>query len=150
LFRWSSGLPFTVGTGLGFWPTNWELTSAAIMNGPRPGTGTFKDSGGDPNVFKDPAAALQAFRFSHPGESGQRNELRGPGVFGIDAGLSKSWKIYEDQSLKFSWEAFNITNSVRFDAASGNALLANSTSFGKFIHTLSQKRVMQFSLRYNF
>jgi hypothetical protein len=149
LLRWSSGLPFTINPGLGFWATNWELTSAAVMNGPRPKTGTFNVNG-QPNVFKDPATAIQSFRLAFPGESGQRNEVRGPGIFGIDAGLGKSWKIAESQALKFSWEVFNATNSVRFDAASGNASLANSTSFGNFIQTLSQKRVMQFSLRYSF
>ena len=119
------------------------------MNGPRPKTGTFNVNG-QPNVFKDPATAIQSFRLAFPGESGQRNEVRGPGIFGIDAGLGKSWKIAESQALKFTWEVFNATNSVRFDAASGNASLANSTSFGNYIQTLSQKRVMQFSLRYSF
>ena len=126
-----------------------ELTSAAVMNGPRPKTGTFNVNG-QPNVFKDPATAIQSFRLAFPGESGQRNEVRGPGIFGLDTGLAKSWKITESQALKFTWEVFNATNSVRFDAASGNASLANSSSFGNYIQTLSQKRVMQFSLRYSF
>jgi hypothetical protein len=150
LYRWSSGLPFTIGSGLGFWPTNWELTSSAVMNGAKPSTGKFTDSDGDPNVFKDFTNAINSFRFAFPGESGQRNELRGPGIFDIDLGVAKAWKITESQSLRFSWETFNLTNSVRFDAASGNGSLANNTSFGKFIKTLSTPRVMQFSLRYNF
>ena len=152
LTRWSSGLPFTVGPGLGFWATNWELTSSAVLNGPRPKTGAFIVNG-QPNVFKDPATAIQAFRFAYPGESGQRNELRGPGIFGLDIGLGKSWKITESQALKFTWEVFNATNSVRFDAAGSagnNDNISNSTSFGNYILTLSQKRVMQFSLRYSF
>jgi len=149
LLRWSSGLPFTVGPGLGFWGTNWELTSSAVLNGTRPKTGTFIVNG-EPNVFKDPATAINAFRFAEPGESGQRNEIRGPGIFGLDTGIGKSWKIAESQAVKFSWEVFNATNAVRFDAASGNLSLANSTSFGNYIQTLSQKRVMQFSLRYTF
>jgi hypothetical protein len=150
LFRWSSSLPFSIGPGLGFWATNWELTSAAILNGPAPKTGSFIDKDGDPNVFKDFTSAINSFRFSHPGESGQRNELRGPGIFGIDLGVGKVWRINDAQSVRFSWETFNLTNSVRFDAASGNGSLANGTSFGKFIKTLSEKRVMQFSLRYSF
>src|SRR5713101_5549043 len=152
LTRWSSGLPFTVGPGLGFWATNWELTSSAVLNGPRPKTGAFIVNG-QPNVFKDPATAIQAFRFAYPGESGQRNELRGPGIFGLDIGLGKSWKITELQALKFTWEVFNATNSVRFDAAGSagnNDNISNSTSFGNYIQTLSLKRVMQFSLRYSF
>src|SRR5207244_4013725 len=76
LFRWSSSLPFTIGPGLGFWATNWELTSSAILSGPSPKTGSFIDKDGDPNVFKDFTTAINSFRFSHPGESGQRNEIR--------------------------------------------------------------------------
>jgi hypothetical protein len=149
LTRWSSGLPFTIGPGLGFWATNWELTSSAVLSGPRPKTGTTLVNG-QPNVFKDPATAIQAFRFAYPGESGQRNNLRGQGIFGLDTGLGKSWKITESQAVKFTWEVFNATNSVRFDAANANATISNSTSFGNHTKTLSEKRVMQFSLRYSF
>jgi hypothetical protein len=150
LFRWSSGYPFGVGPGLGFWPTNWELTSNLLQLGALPKTGTFTDRDGDPNVFKVGPDAEKAFRFAHPGETGQRNILRGPGSFGVDMGLSKAWKIGESQSVKFSWETFNITNSVRFDVATLSASKANSTSFGKFNSTLTKPRVMQFALRYSF
>ena len=68
-------------------------------------------------MFPNRSAAIAAFRDPFPGEGGQRNELRGPGYFGIDAGLDKDWKIREGQTLSFAWEAFNITNAVRFDAA---------------------------------
>jgi hypothetical protein len=114
---------------------------------------------GDPNLFQNPAAATQGFRFAYPGESGQRNTLRGPGYFGIDLGLAKSWKISESQLVKFSWETFNVTNTTRFDVGSlqaggnnggGNLAFTSSTSFGKFTSTLTKPRVMQFALRYTF
>ncbi|MGA7755521.1 MAG: carboxypeptidase-like regulatory domain-containing protein [Candidatus Sulfotelmatobacter sp.] len=153
LWRWSSGYPFTVGSGFG-WATNFELESAAILNGPAPKTGTFKIGGNTPNVFQNPATALTAFRQSFPGESGQRNELIGPGTFNIDASLSKSWNITETQVVKFTWETFNITNTPRFDVGTmqlnGNNSISNSTSFGNFSSTLSQQRVMEFALRYSF
>ena len=152
LFRWTSGFPFGVGPGLGFWATNWELTSGAFQTAPAK-TGVFVDSNGDPNVFKNFGAATNSFRFAFPGESGQRNELRGPGFFSIDLGIGKTWKFTESQGLTFRAEAFNISNSVRFDVATAtinNLSLANSTNFGKFISTLSSPRVMQFSLRYSF
>ncbi|HZP63009.1 MAG TPA: carboxypeptidase-like regulatory domain-containing protein [Terriglobales bacterium] len=153
LFRWSSGLPFTIGPGLGFWATNWQLTSAAVLNGSAPKTGTFIDSGGNPNVFKDPAAAVSAFRFAYPGESGQRNELRGPGYFGIDSSLSKSWKIQESKELTFRWEVFNVTNSVRFDVGTmsfNNASISTASTFGRYTQTLTRPRIMQFALRFAF
>ena len=87
-----------------------------------------------------------------PGEAGQRNIFRGPGYFGIDAGLAKTWNFSEGKTLKFSWEVFNVTNSVRFDAAGSlvNQDLVDITGFGKFNQSLTRPRVMQFSLRFAF
>jgi hypothetical protein len=153
LARWTSGFPTTIETFTSF-PTNWYLPSTAILNGPKPRTGAFIDQNGNPDLFKDPIAAQGAFRYSLPGESGQRNELRGPGFFGIDSGLSKSWPFTESQSLKFSWEVFNVTNAVRFDVAplpqTTGQLDATSAVFGSFTSTLTKPRVMQFALRYSF
>jgi len=151
LFHWSSGLPFSVFPGDG-WPTNYDLTGEAVEIGNPGKIGVYRDSSGNPTMFKNADAARAAFRDPFPGEGGQRNELRGPGYFGIDAGLDKDWKIREGQTLSFAWEAFNITNSVRFDAAlSSNQFdLTSSTNFGAYSSTLTQPRVMQFMLRYTF
>ena len=153
LARWTSGFPTTVETFTSF-PTNWELPSAAILVAAKPQTGVFFDASGNPRLFKDPAAAQSAFRYSYPGESGQRNELRGPGYFGIDTALSKSWRIVESQTLKFSWNVYNLTNSVRFDVAplpQTTGQLDNPASiFGLFSSTLTKPRVMEFALRYTF
>lgn len=153
LARWTSGFPTTIETFTSF-PTNWELPSAAILNGPKPKTGAFIDPDGNPNLFQNAAAAQGDFRYSYPGESGQRNELRGPGYFGIDSGLSKKWPITESQSLKFSWEVFNVTNAVRFDVATlpqtTGQLDQPADAFGSYSSTLTKPRVMQFALRYSF
>jgi Carboxypeptidase regulatory-like domain len=165
LSRWSSGYPFTVAEGFG-WATNFELESAAILDGTKPKTGSFivpeANGGTGPNAFKDPGiadptnpnAAPAQFRASFPGESGERNELRGPGTFNLDVALSKSWNITESQAIKFTWENFNLTNSPRFDVGtmqlSGNNSISNSTNFGNFLSTLSNPRVMEFALRYTF
>ena len=64
--------------------------------------------------------------------------LRGPGYFGIDTGLAKQCSITEQQKLTFSWEVFNVTNSVRFDAAnSSNAFDLSSPGFGVHSSTLT-------------
>src|SRR5215467_827441 len=164
LWRWSTGYPFSVYPFYS-WPTNWDLESNAILVGKKPKTGQFivQQAGGGtgPNVFQnpgitnstDPNAAVNQFRDAYPGESGQRNELRGPGSFNIDTGLSKEWKITESQNLNVRWEVFNVTNSVRFDA--GNIQNVNNytdspSSFGNFINTLFKPRVMQLSARYTF
>jgi hypothetical protein len=58
----------------------------------------------------------------------------------------------ETRLLRFSWEVFNVTNSVRFDAANAvdNEDLVDITGFGKFQRTLTTPRVMQFSIRFAF
>ena len=151
LVHWTSGLPFSVEPG-GGWPTNWEWEGLAIQTGNTGGVGRFTDSNGDPNMFKNVNTAIGAFRFPYPGESGQRNELRGPGFFDVDASLGKSWAISEQQKLELRWDVFNVTNAVRFDAAASavNEALTDIGSFGKYQSTLTKPRVMQLSLRYTF
>jgi carboxypeptidase family protein len=157
LWRWSSGYPFSISPGYG-WATNFELESAEILQGPKPQSGKFILGGTTPNVFSNPtngdASAIAQFRAAFPGESGQRNELRGPGTFNIDMALSKSWNITEAQSIKFTWENFNLTNSPRFDVGTmqlnGNNAVTSSASFGNFSSTLSNPRVMEFAVRYTF
>ncbi len=164
LFRWSTGYPFSIFSPV--YPTNWELNSAAVLVGKRPASGSFivqGVNGPTPNVFKDPYnltnandpnQAILQFRDPYPGESGQRNNFRGPGTFNIDTGLSKSWNITEAQAIKFGWQVFNITNTPRFDVGTMqldfNNLTSNSSLFGNFASTLSNARVMEFSLRYSF
>lgn len=164
LYRWSTGYPFSIFSPV--YPVNWELNSAAVLVGQRPQTGSFMVQGVNgptPNVFKDPYnlansndpnQAILQFRDPYPGESGQRNNFRGPGTFNIDSGLSKSWNITEAQLLKFSWEVYNVTNTPRFDVGTMqlnfNNLTSNSTLFGNFSSTLSNARVMEFALRYSF
>ncbi len=161
LYRWTSGFPFSVLAGNG-WATDFELEGTSFVVGAKPKTGVYIDQDGDPNVFKNaqsltcacyPASAGNVnFRATYAGEAGQRNNFRGPGYFGIDSGLSKTWNFSEARLLKFSWEVFNITNSVRFDAAGSviNQDLVDITSFGKYNAELTSPRVMQFSLRFAF
>jgi hypothetical protein len=161
LYRWTSGFPFSVEAGNG-WSTNFELQGSSVLTGPKLKTGVFKDSSGNPTVFQNPQSITCAcspgsagntnFRATLPGEAGQRNIFRGPGYFGVDAGLSKMWNVTEDKTLRFSWEVFNVTNSVRFDAAGSliGQSLVSITGFGIFNTQLTSPRVMQYSLRFAF
>lgn len=69
-----------------------------MLLGAAPKTGTYIDNG-NPKVFQAGTGAVSAFRFAHPGESGQRNDLR-PGYFGIDMSLAKLWKVDDAQSIR--------------------------------------------------
>jgi hypothetical protein len=120
---------------------------------------------GAPFAFPDPTAVvagvqvtpdvpttLTPMRFAYPGEAGSRNNFRGQGYFEIDTGVAKSWKVRENMNLKFAWEVFNLTNSVRFDTNTNTSLDNGSDdgSFGLYRRTLTVPRVQQFSLRFSF
>jgi hypothetical protein len=153
--RWTSGFPFSIDGGQR-WPTDWFLTGVAQMTA-KPKTGTYKKAG-SVNVFADPAAAQQDFTLPLPGGVGSRNVLRGNGYADWDMSLYKSWKMpyRESHSLQFRWDVFNVTNLTRFNAQSvgSSALLTSLTqsqdNFGAYTSLLTQPRVMQFALRYEF
>ena len=162
LARWTTGFPFTVSNGFDF-PTNWQLTGNGVLAGARPRTGAFTDCAGDMSAFAFTGQSCSGgasttasnsinstWRFPFPGESGDRNNFRGPGYFGIDMAIRKAWKFTERQNLAFSWEVFNITNSVRFDAANTFPAIDTAGSFGTYANTLTRPRVMEFALRFSF
>jgi hypothetical protein len=153
LVRWTTGFPFTVLNGYN-WATNWNLSGNANQIGPVK-TGVYHDPA-DPsivNVFANGANAQSSFSEPFPGQAGQRNNLRGPGFFGLDMGLSKSWTMpwSEGQALQFRWEVFNVLNAVRFDPLSIQPTVdLSGSSFGQYTRLATNPRVMQFALRYQF
>jgi hypothetical protein len=160
IWRQSSGLPSGVQNGFA-WPTNWQVAPWATQVGVVPPAQTTKNApaagaGGvpGPNIFTDPAAAVAAYDLTLPGETGQRNGVRGDGYFTIDVGLGKQFKLFtvkdHPHTLQFRAEAFNVTNSVRFDVGSINMTLGDPGNFGKYTDVLTRPRVMQFSARYEF
>jgi Carboxypeptidase regulatory-like domain len=163
LARLTSGFPVTVDNG-GQYPTNYQLEGHADQLC-TVSTGTYYTGPNNngigstaPNLFSNGINAANCFGYAFPGETGARNNLRGPGFFGVDLGLAKRWKMpwSDGQSLQFRWEVFNVTNSVRFDVQSANAYeggsLANgnSANFGNYSGTLTNPRIVQFALRYEF
>ena len=158
LGRWTSGLPFgLIEPG---WTTNWELQAWAVKTAPVKVRKHMQN--GLPQVFDDPQAISEGvtsgspIRLPYPGEAGMRNAFRGDGVFNIDSSMSKSWSLGERAKMKFAWEVYNVTNSVRFDDEGavteplGNAL--TYPGFGFYSTTLGSHtfRRMQFGLRVDF
>jgi len=162
--RYNSGLPIQTPFDASRWATNWNVQSNGVRVRPLQSAPT---SNGSPNVFGNAKAALASFRNARPGEVGDRNVLRGPGYFTLDAGLSKTFNLpWEGHTLQFRWEVFNVTNTQYFD---GNTIadlglprdpylrnLDPGPDFGRFTSTQSPLnetkagRVMQFALRYQF
>jgi hypothetical protein len=151
--RWTSGLPFSIGEG--GYTTDWEIGSYSVRVGPL-AANTVKSAKNIPNAFVNASSVVSStttggpyIRLPYPGEAGMRNAYRGDGYFDVDASLSKPFQITEKQNLRFTWEVFNVSNSVRFNTRN---LTTNptSSSFGNYSATLTTARRMQFSLRYAF
>ena len=155
IIRWSSGLPFSVSEP--GWTTDWQIESNGVVTGP---VKTKKQVlNGSPQVFADPSGINSGtttgspIRLPYPGEAGERNNFRGDGWFGIDSGLNKTWKLGEYGALKFDWQVFNVTNSVRFNSNTAVPYLGaqlTSGSLGSYSAMQNAPRRMQFGLRYDF
>src|SRR5262249_49948546 len=105
IFRMTSGLITSVVEGVG-WPTTWccqgyathtgaAVTQDTTKNAPAPGIAGKPG----PNLFPNPSAAFAAYGWTMPGGVGERNGVRGDGAFGIDASLSKRFKINDQHSV---------------------------------------------------
>jgi hypothetical protein len=64
--------------------------------------------------------------------------------------LSKYFHITERAKAQLRWETFNVTNTVRYDVHTVGNRLDQPTPFGKYMQTLTNPRVMQFALRFEF
>src|SRR5215471_21326904 len=173
IFRWNSGLPVGSPFGSGRWPTNWEISSFMVRT-QDVSTTQDKNAKGGPNLFADPLAAFTSWRDAMPGEGGDRNVLRLPGYFDIDAGLYKTFHITERHSLTLRWETYNVTNTQRLTSPSGfginpidpflqgqfrlGAITANNLPATFGVLSSTQKplgeskagRIMQFAIRWQF
>ena len=165
ILRWNSGAPTGALRPFAFqrWATNWQISSGMVAV--RPVSTSFGDVNGEPNMFADPTAVFQSFRDPKPGEAGDRNTLRFPGYFSLDAGLHKTFRMpWEGHALAFRWEVFNVTNTQRLTGFNGTGLNtdpfvfggAPPPGFGQFTATQAPLgetkagRLMQFGLRYVF
>jgi hypothetical protein len=159
VYRWNSGLPISSPFDAQQWATNWNVQS----NGTAIRPVDFGVVRSTQNAFTNPQAAFNSFRNARPGETGQRNNFRGPGYSTLDLGLSKSWTMpwSEKHQFQFRVEVFNVTNTQYFspdnftrttyglpqDPETGSA----SSSFGKIYTSIQgSPRFFQFGFRYSF
>lgn len=161
ILRVTSGFPFDIQNCRSCWPTNWQLQGNTQYTDLRAVRGllgrTLNKVAGYPSPFTDPEKVLAYLRYSYPGESGQRNRLRGDGYFAWDVGLGKAFTMpYKDtHQLRFRWEIFNLTNTAKFNVANGIYIRDFASTFGSYTSTYSgcdnaAGRCMQMSLRYEF
>jgi len=150
----TTGFTTSIGDG-GNWPTDWQLTPNASQIGPSPIQRTTRNgTNGGPNIFADAKAALASYDFTLRGESGQRNGIRGDGLFSVDLGVGKRFMLFSvkdhPHTLQIRGEAFNVSNTVRFDPATIQAQIDTPSTFGNYTTVLGSSRVIQFTARYEF
>ena len=95
-------------------------------------------------AWLNPAAFAQAPTGTY-GTMGARN-VRGPRSIRIDMGLTRAFRIRENNSLEFRAEAFNVPNLVNYGAPN---LTLTSGSFGQIL-SATDPRIMQLALKYVF
>ena len=153
IWSWHSG--FAVGTTTGSFPVsnfyNGLSGAPAVLTGNLSALGSsIHNANGNLQFFANPTNAVAAFANPLGGQNGNRNDLRGPTYWTVDARLGKDIKMpwSERQKLQFFAEAFNIFNHENFVDPNTNI---NSALFGALTVTRGEgARQMQFALRYEF
>jgi hypothetical protein len=157
--RWTTGFPVSVFQGY-VWPTNWDEMGWSDLTGAPIHTGTTINSG-VPNIFKDASlwqssgckcGSRLGFDYAFPGESGNRNPIRGDGYVSTDMNLSKQWRIphTERHTFELRWSVFNVFNNTKFDAYSMQDEWDVPSTFGNYTKTLTNPRSMEFAGIYQF
>jgi hypothetical protein len=76
--------------------------------------------------------------------------INAPGRYNWDLALTKDFHFYERHMIQFRGEAFNLPNSVSFDATSGGIKTTfDGNAFGQ-VTRATPARQLQFALRYQF
>jgi hypothetical protein len=146
IYRFSSGQPLSILSGLdqalnGF---SQQRGNQVLPNG---GSLTQGQSCATVNcVSWLNTAAFQQPALGTVGNLGTFNVL-GPHFFQFDVALSRQFRILEGQRLEVRAEAFNLTNSVRFN--NPGVTLSTPSTFG-IINSALDPRIMQMALKYTF
>ncbi len=144
IYTYRSGLPFSTSTGS--YPVSYLVDSPGVLLNSRP-TANIRDEGGFIQYFG--ASDMSAFRNPLPGETGNRNVLRGPSYWGFDLALLKNFSLpWEGHRLQFRAEAYNVFNHNVFGLPAAN--INSAATFGRITSSVSSPREFQFALRYDF
>jgi hypothetical protein len=147
------------GKVIGNWQVSGILTAEngqpVVITGPNntqlPGIGAYAMRLHNPNLASgqsidrwfDTTAFTSAPLYSLGNDSRTEPNLRNPGIFNLDLGLSRYQPITERVKLQFRAEMFNSTNKVNFSAPQGSV---TATNFGQ-ITAAAGGRAVQLALR---
>ncbi len=79
-----------------------------------------------------------------------RNCFRGPWQRNMDFSVGRKLNFRDHQTIKFSAEFFNFTNTASFAGPSVVDVEAGPSAFGRITSTVGTPRLVQFALRYSF
>jgi hypothetical protein len=140
-FFWHTGFPFSIldGATLGKFQSN-NLQFATILSQPQFATRNFSNSNPcaaglilGPACF-GPNSAANTFAPSTTfiGDVVGRNAFQGPGFFGADASVRKTFNLTERFALQIGFNAYNVLNHLNYGTASANS----SGALGPFGYTI--------------
>ncbi len=95
-------------------------------------------------AFTDPGPINDGYGFGNVG----RNTLRGPGVLDFDFAIARKFPVRESKGFTFKAEAFNLFNHPIFGNPGGDVDAAST--FGVISSTVSNPRILQLALRFDF
>ncbi len=147
IYRFQTGDYLTIASGNDSSLTGFSAQRANLVN-----TDTAATNQGSACAGVAPCVSwLNPASFAIPalgtfGNLGTLNVL-GPHFFQFDIALSRDFNIREGERLNFRFEAFNLTNSVRYSDPAVS--LASSTTFGRILSSYDP-RILEFALKYFF
>jgi hypothetical protein len=150
---WHSGVAYTAFANA--YLAGFANDAPPIFNGKRSliHAHVHKNSDGSVNIYDNPTAAAGTFSGPLGLEVGSRNNLRGPGAWGMDAGLAKTFPVVTDRvDMKFRADAFNVFNHPTFAAPTqtNDDYTSTTGTFGQVTSQTGTYRVLQLSLRLEF
>jgi hypothetical protein len=159
--RWNSGEAYS--TVASAFVAGYANEAPAIFNGDTAALKhrTHKDSSGAVFLYDNPQAAVAAFTGPVGLQIGSRNNLRGPNLFNVDAGLAKVFLLYPSKGvhLQFRADAFNVMNHPNFSSPGTETSyddITQPSTFGQMTTlvnnagSLGGPRVLQLSGRIEF
>jgi hypothetical protein len=98
-----------------------------------------------PSRFFDP----QAFAIPEPGTfgNGGRNVIIGPGIWNVDAALTRSMRVSDTMRAQFRADFYNVFNHANFVAPPSTQNFADAADFGSLFVARSP-RILQFGLKF--
>jgi len=167
LMNYRTGRPYSIVSGRGAFhrtavsdENTVDLSEPLTRSDLRGFTGRVDSPGGvffmDPCLSEDsgadcttPGAVPGLFRQPAAGQLGSLGltPVFGPQRFLFDFNLMKRFAITEEANVEFRWEIFNVFNNVNFALPENDVFDSN---FGQITRTVSEPRLMQFALKFNF